>query len=446
MIGRLRSLDDIDRQIAGLALPALGALAVEPLYVLVDTAIVGHLGSPQLGGLALASTVLTSLLWVCNFLSWGVTSRVAFLTGAGRGRQAASIAVQALWLCVSLGVPIALVVGLAGPEISHLLGGRGHVLAAATTYLHISALGVPAVLVALAGNGFYRGLSDTRTPLVVVVVANVVNVVLEILFVYGLHTGVAGSAWGTVAAQWLAAGWFLAIIAARVRRAGSGVAVDRSEMRGLAAAGRHLLVRSGSILAALALATAVATHLGTLSLAAHQIAYQLFLFLALSVDAVAIAGQAMVGTALGAGDRDRARRLGRRLLGVATVVGAGLGAVVVATSGLLPHLFTGSAAVAAKAQPVLVVLGVLQLPGAYAFVLDGVLMGASDFRFLQWATFGALCAFAPFAAAVAADHRLGLVGLWVGLAVWMTLRALANWTRFSRSHWGVVAVGEAALA
>ncbi len=432
-----------DRRILALALPALGTLAVEPLYVLVDTAIVGHLGSAPLGGLALASTVLTSLLWVCNFLSWSTTSRVAFLTGAGRHRQAGSIAVQALWLCVALGVPVALVVGLGGPVISRLLGGHGAVLAAATTYLRISAAGVPAVLVALVGNGLYRGLSDTRTPLTVVVVANLVNVVLEVILVYGFHTGVAGSAWGTLVAQLLAAVWFLALIAARVRGAGAGAGLVASEMRRLVTAGRHLFVRTGSILAALALATAVATRLGTVDLAAHQIAYQLFLFLALSVDALAIAGQALVGTALGTGDLDGARLLGRRLLRAGTVVGAALAALVTAASAALPHVFSGSHAVANAATPALVALGILQIPGAYAFVLDGILMGAADYRFLQWATFGALCAFVPLAGAVAADHRLGLTALWVALLVWMTVRAVANWMRFSGSRWSMRTIAEA---
>ena len=213
-------LSERDRRIAALALPALATVAVEPLYTLVDTGIVGRLGTGPLGGLALATTVLNASFWIFNFLSFGTTSRVAFLTGRGDKRAAGMVATQGLWLSGCIGVPVGLALfGLAGP-ISSALGGHGAVLHAATTYLRISAVGLPFILVALVGNGYLRGLSDTRTPLGVVVVANVVNVLLELLLVYGVHLGVAGSAWGTVAAQLLSAGWFVVLIARRV--AGTG--------------------------------------------------------------------------------------------------------------------------------------------------------------------------------------------------------------------------------
>ncbi|HZQ84483.1 MAG TPA: MATE family efflux transporter, partial [Acidimicrobiales bacterium] len=235
---------ELDRRILKLAVPALFTLAVEPLYVLVDTAIVGHLGTVPLGGLALATTVLATVLWAFNFLAYGTTPRVAFLIGAGDERGAGGVAAQGLWLCLLLGLPLALLVFLGGHGLANALGGHGHILGAATTYLRISALSTPSVLVALVGQGYLRGLSDTVTPFRVVLVANLLNVVLEVILVYGFDFGVAGSAWGTVVAQWVAAAWFIGMCARRIRAAGAGVHPDRDEMVRLASAGRHLFVRT----------------------------------------------------------------------------------------------------------------------------------------------------------------------------------------------------------
>ncbi|HEX9530941.1 MAG TPA: MATE family efflux transporter, partial [Acidimicrobiales bacterium] len=215
------ALSERDRRIVALAVPALGTLAVEPLYVLVDTAIVGRLGTTPLGGLALATTVLTTLLWVFNFLSYGTTARVAFLMGRGQRERSGDVAAQGLWLAAGLGIPVAVVVGAGGRLLPAALGGHGAVLATAATYLRISAFGIPAVLVALVGQGYLRGVLDTRSPLRVVVAANLLNVVLELVLVYGAHLGIAGSAWGTVAAQWVAAVWFLVLVGARLGAVGA---------------------------------------------------------------------------------------------------------------------------------------------------------------------------------------------------------------------------------
>ena len=224
-----RRLDDIDRRILALGVPALATVLVEPVYTVVDTAIVGHLGTVPLGGLALASTVLNASFWVFNFLSFGTTSRVAFLTGRRDERGAATVAAQGLWLSVGIGVPVTLLLAVAAPVVAGVMGGHGDVLRAAVTYLRISALGTPFVLIGLVGNGYLRGVSDTRTPLKVVATANVVNLVLELALVYGLRLGVAGSAWGTVVAQMLSAAWSLFSSAAGWPR--PGPASDRSAAR-----------------------------------------------------------------------------------------------------------------------------------------------------------------------------------------------------------------------
>ena len=419
----------------------MATVLVEPVYTVVDTAIVGHLGIAPLGGLALASTVLYASFWVFNFLSFGTTSRVAFLTGRGDDRSAAAVAVQGLWLCGCIGIPVALLIAGAARPVATVMGGHGEVLNAAVTYLRISAAGTPFVLISLVGNGYLRGVSDTRTPLRVVVVANLANLGLEIVLVYGMHLGVAGSAWGTVAAQILAAAWFSVLVARRVTATGTRLRPVPDEMRRLVVIGRHLFVRTGALLATLALATSVAARLGPVILAAHQVALQVWLFVTLAFDGLAIPAQTIVGTLLGEGSAEEARLYGRRLCVIGAWAGTVVGVVIVGLSPVLPQLFTADARVAHQATVALVAVGVLQIPDAVLFVLDGVLMGASDFRFLQVSTLAGLTGFVPVAAAVLAWHRLGIAGLWLGLGVWLLLRLAVNGSRFRGAAWTAGAVG-----
>ena len=428
-------LDPRDRRILRLGVPALGTLAVEPLYVLVDTAIVGRLGTVPLGGLAVASAVLTTLLTLFNFLAYGTTARVAFLVGQGDRKGGARVAAQGLWLSLAVGAPLAAAVGLASPALGRLVGGEGAILDAATTYLRISALGIPVVLVALVGNGYLRGLSDTRTPLVIVVVANVVNLVLEVVMVYGLGLGVAGSAWGTVVAQALAAAWFLVLLGRHIADAGAGLAPVRAEVVRLLVAGRHLLVRTAALLATLALATSTATRVGPATLGGHQIGLQVHSFLALVLDSLAIPGQILVGTLLGAGDGDEARAMSLRLLRLGLVAGVVVGVALAASSWALPHAFSDDPDVVERARLALLVAGLAQVPAGVAFVLDGVLIGSSDFRFLQWTMLASLVVFLPFALAVLRWHQLGIAGIWAGILTWMVFRAAANGARLSGQAW-----------
>ena len=301
---RLRS--PYDREILLLALPALGALAAEPLYVLVDTAIVGHLGTTQLASLAIAATVLSTAFTIFNFLTYGTTAQVSRLHGAGRDRDAAALGSQALWLGVGIGLLLLVLLELSAPAIVSLMGGEGEVAEGAVLYLRISALGAPLFILASAAQGFLRGMSDLRTPLVILLVAHTVNVVLELLFVYGFDWGLKGSAWGTVIAQAGMAGAFFAV----QYRAG----LERphpDKMRPLMRIGSEIAVRTTALTGSFLLGSAVLARVGAASLGAHQIAFQLWVFLALVLDAIAIAGQVMVGRMLGAGAADRRAR-GRR--------------------------------------------------------------------------------------------------------------------------------------
>ena len=418
-----------------MAIPALGTLAIEPLYRLADTAIIGRLGTVPLAGLALAATVLGTLAFLCFFLTTGTTARVAFLSGQGSDRGAAEVVPQVLWVAAGLAVVLtSVVVGLARP-LANLVGGEPEVIDQAVTYLRISGFAIPWILVAFVGNGWHRGRSDTRTPLVIVVVANVLNVVLALCLVSGLDLGLAGSAIGTLVAQTVAGVWFLTLLVKAVISHHAGVRPHRGDLTRVLRVARQMGLRSAGLLTTLTVATAVASRISAASLAAHQIAFQVFLFLALSVDALAVAAQALVGTSLGRSGVEEARAVGRRIIRMGTIVGAVLTVLVLLTSQIIPRLFTADAAVIDRAGVALVGLAIMQIPAAVAFVLDGVLEGASDFGFLQWALLGAMVAFAPFAFAVVRRPELGLAGLWAGLVVWVTTRAVLLAIRFRGDAW-----------
>jgi putative MATE family efflux protein len=416
-----------DRRIVRLAIPALGSLAVEPLYVLVDTAIVGRLGTAQLGGLALAASVLSLVTAGCNFLTYGTTERVARRLGAGQGEAAADVGVQAVWLSVLVGVVVGPLIAIGASLLGRVLGGEGDVLDFAVTYLRISAAGIPFVVFALAAQGVLRGAADYRTPLVILFASNLVNTVLEVWFVFGLDLGVPGSAWSTVIAQVGAGAAFAFVIRRQLARAGE----RRPSWAGTApllTAGRHLLLRVGAMLAVFIGATAIAARIDEPTLAAHQIAASLFFLLALALDALAIPAQTLVADELGRATRAGAAELSKRTARLSVFVGAGLAVLVAAAAPLLPHVFTGDGAVASRATAALFWLAVLLVPGAIAFAYDGVLIGAADYRFLGLAALAYLIAITPVGLAVL-GLDLGIAGIWAGLTLWMVMRALVNHRR-----------------
>jgi putative MATE family efflux protein len=417
--GRLTTLD---RRIIALAIPALGALIVEPLYTITDTAIVGHLGRAQLGGLALATTVLNLVGWTAAFLEMATVSRVAFRSGRGDAAGADTAATAAYLTAGALGIAVALFVAFAGPPIAHLLGGTGDIQRNATTYLRISAIGMPFLLLTFAGTGHLQGHEDTKTPLRIVLLANVINVVLEVALVYGANTGVAGSAWGTVVAQLVAAGCFL--VAGRRRMPTAPHRPPRTEFVMLLRDGSALVVRTVALGSALVIATAVAAQVGSATLAGHQIALQVWLLLALTLDALAVPAQVYVGGALGRIDVDEAVRIGARCLRLGLVVSAVVGLATIALSPVLPYIFTNDSAVRREATHALIICGALQPLAALAFVYDGLLLGAGDYATLRRAMLLALLGFAPLAIATLADHSLGIVGIWLALTCWLAVRTV----------------------
>ena len=426
-----------DREILRLAVPAFGALAAEPVYILVDTAIVGHLGTSPLAALAVAGTVLTAAFAIFNFLAYSTTGAVARQVGAGNRRAAAELGVDSIWLATALGLALTILGVALAPLIVDAMGASRAVHPFAVTYLRISVLGAPALLVTLAGAGYLRGLQDTRTTLVIAVASNAANVLIEVIFVYGLDLGIAGSAWGTVIAQFGAALAYIAVVARTVRAEHASARPQAAGIRATARVGGRLVIRTGSLLAVFLAATAVASRIGDDEVAAHQIAFQVFLFLGLSLDAIAIAGQAMIGRFLGAEDPREARAAARRMIEWGVAVGIAFAILLAALRPALVPIFTTDPDVRHLALQVLLIVAALQPLNAVVFVLDGVLIGAGDVTYLAAAMLAAtLLVFVPAAAAVLVLGG-GLLWLWGALSLWMAARCVGMAARFIGSRWQV---------
>ena len=423
-----------DREIVALALPALGALAAEPLYLLADTAIVGHLGTPQLAALALAATALGAVTTVFNFLVYGTTAAVARAHGAGEEARAHELGAQAVWLGLALGCVLAIAtLLLAGPAIA-LLARHGHIADLAARYLRISAVGLPAILLATAGQGYLRGISRLRRPLEIVIAANVANLILEVALVYGLHLGLDGSALGTVAAQLAMGAAFVAIVWPLPRP-------QPRLMRGLARVGTEIAIRTSALYVSFVVASAVLARIGKASLAAHQVAFQLYNLVALVLDALAIAGQVMIGRMLGAGDGDGAYAAARRLVTLALLGGCATAVVLLLAASPLPHVFTSDPRVIDRLHAVWPLFALMQPAAAVVFALDGVLIGAGDTRFLAGAmALAALVFYVPLALAALHFHW-GIVGVWAGLLALIAVRLATNFWRFARRRWIVLGAG-----
>ena len=426
-----------DRELLRLAVPAVGALVAEPLYLLADTAVVGHLGTSPLAGLAVASGVLLFAYGMCIFLAYGTTASVARLTGAGRPELAAAQAVQGLWLAASLGVALAVLGAWFGQRLLGLLGAEGPVLDQAGTYLRISLLGAPAMLVMLAGVGYLRGLRDTMRPLWVAVGTAALNLILEVVLIYGFGLGIGASAAATVGAQWIGAGCYLAWIGSEVRCYEVPLSPDWSALRRLALVSTDLIVRNLSLGGTFLVGTSVAARIGAAPVAAHQVAFHLWMTLALTMDGLAIAAQAMVGTALGAGDGDGARRIGRRTIVWSVGVGITLGLALLLARDSVSGLFSNDPAVVGLAGFLLLHVGLMAPLSGVAFALDGILIGAGDQRFMA----RAMTASALLATAAMAAGRLAALGIgWLWGAIWLFVagRSVILGARFRGNHWVVL--------
>jgi putative MATE family efflux protein len=426
---RLRSA--YDHEILRLAVPALGALAAEPLYILVDTAIVGHLGRSQLAALGAAATAL-SVLAMFNFLQYGTTAQVARASGAGEDRTARRLGAQALWLSLAIGVCLALAVAALAEPIVALVGVEAQTADYAVTYLRIVAIGIPSFFLALGGQGYLRGVSELTSPLVVIVLANLLNVVLEVLFVYGFDWGIEGSAWGTAIAQTCMGVAFIWLVARRVGREDLAPMVTLA--RRLLSVGKFLFARTAALISAFLLAGAVVARFGDAELGAYQISFQLWIFLALVLDAIAIAGQIIVGRELGASRPERAYDASVRMIALAVAAGGLFAIGLLALSDVLPRLFTSDPEVLAQCALLWPIFALMQPLNGAVFALDGILIGASDGPFIAASMVGAFAACAAVLAA-AWTGDWGVRGVWAALGVLILVRLATMSARFLRRRW-----------
>jgi putative MATE family efflux protein len=427
---RLRS--SYDGQILRLAVPALGALAAEPLYLLVDTAIVGHLGRSQLAALGIAGAILGAVFAIFNFLQYGTTAQVARAGGAGEAAIARRLGAQAVWLSLGFGVLVAGLVAVLAEPLVALMGGEGDAADYAVTYLRIAAVGLPAAFLALGGQGYLRGIADLRTPLVIVIVANAVNVVLEVLFVYVFDWGIEGSAWGTAIAQ---LGMGAAFVYAILRGLHRAEALPQLALaRRVLSLGKWIFLRTASLMGSFVLAGAVATRFGDASIGAHQVAFQLFIFLALVLDSIAIAGQIIVGRELGSGRQERAYAAGERMIWLSVALGGVFAVIMLVLSGVLPRIFTGDAAVLDEAALLWPLFALMQPFNGAVFALDGILIGAGDGPFLALSMAFAFVGCASVLLATLAEDW-GIRGVWAALVVLILVRLTAMTARFRRGRW-----------
>ncbi|WP_226346848.1 MATE family efflux transporter [Agilicoccus flavus] len=432
------------REILRLAVPAFLALVAEPLFLLADSAIVGHLGTAPLAGLGAAAAALATAANLFVFLAYGTTALVARRLGAGQLREAIASGLDGLWLALGLGLATAAGLAAAAGPIIGAFGLSGPAAAAGVTYLRISAIGVPAMLVVLAMTGVLRGLQDTRTPLIAATLGFGANIVLNVALVYGAGLGIAGSAWGTVIAQSGMALGLVAVVLPRARALGAAGRPHPERILEAARTGIPLFVRTVALRAAILLTTWVAARTGDAGLAAVQVAVTVWTFLAFALDALAIAGQALTGRGLGAGDVRGVRSSTHLMVQWGIAAGTLLGAAVALLAPWLPALFTTDPAVYAALTAGLLVVGLATPISGYVFVLDGVLIGAGDTRWLAGAQTVILVLYAPVALLVAATTGplieaggvpLAVAVVWVAFTVFMVLRAVALRLRVHTDGW-----------
>jgi putative MATE family efflux protein len=432
--------NSIHRRILTLAIPAVVTLAADPLLGLVDTAVVGRLGAPELGGLGLAVAVLTAVSWIFNFLVFGTTSTVARAVGAGDREAAGRRVSHAAQVALALGVAVGALLLVAAPQLLAALGAVDELLEPAVTYLRVRALGVPLLLLGYVGHGAFRGVSDTRTPLGIVVVANVVNAGLTFLLVFGLGLGIAGAAWATVAAEAITVAAFAVLLGrTRLPLVGQG-RPGRRQLLALVVVSRDLFLRTGGLLLGLLAITSAAARTGAVTAAGHQVLYQTFLLVSFLMDGFAIAGQALVGTALGAGREHEARQVARHLFRWGVGGGAVIGTLLLAGSGVLPRVLTDDPAVLTVVATTWWFAALGHLLNGPVFALDGVLMGAEDFAYLRtWTVFAAVVG--GVGGQLAATFGGGLFGLWVAVQVMMLVRLLSLVLRVRGAAWSRTGAG-----
>lgn len=430
------------REILRLALPAFGALIAEPVFLLADAAIVGHLGVAQLAGVGLASAVLHTVVGLMVFLAYSTTPAVARAVGNGQLSTALAAGRDGVWLALMLGAFLAVAGFVAAGPLLDLMGARGEVRTFAVDYLRWSMPGLAAMLLIFAGTGVLRGLQDTRTPLFVAAAGFTLNIALNLFLVYGLQLSVTGSAIGTSIAQWAMAVVYVVIVRRNARNHGVSLRPEWRGIRALTRVGSWLMLRTLSLRVAILATVLVATAQGSVNLAAHQLAMTVFTFLAFALDALAIAAQALIGKELGAARPAAARELTGTMVRWGIGFGVLTGILLAAAAPWAGLLFSSDAEVRAALAVALWVLAAGQPIAGFVFVLDGVLIGAGDAKYLAIAGVVNLAVYLPLLLLVGrtgAGGSAGLLWLWAAFSLgYMAARAVTLGARARTDRWMVL--------
>ena len=413
---------DLNRSILRLAIPALGALAIDPLLTLVDTAFVARVGVVELAALGVDTAILGIAFFGFNFLAYATTPLVARALGRREPETARRLVGDALAVAIGLGVLSTVGMMVLAPWLVEVMGAGGAVTGPAVTYLRVRALAVPAILIVTTGHGAFRGYQDTVTPLRVAAAVNALNLILDPIFIFVLGWGLTGAAVATVIAQLVGAVWFIRLL--RSRKMATRPSSLRSSLPTLIELGRNgalITVRTGMLLVAFTVAAAQATRIGTDEIAAHQVVMQVWLLAAMSADAFAIAGQAMVGEAVGSRDRIQIDRISVRLVGWGVVAGVILAAVFVMGSRGF-ELMIRDAPVSGLAATAGVVAGWMMPIAAPLFAADGVFLGLLSLRTVVTSAASG----AAISVGLLLLTPLGetLEGIWWALGAMMVMRSL----------------------
>jgi MATE family multidrug resistance protein len=418
-----------NRTLLALGVPVFFSLIAEPLTGLVDTAFVARLGAEPLAALGVGTAALSSVFWIFNFLAIGTQTNVA--QAAGKGQTAIAARVTSLALLLSLlGGLLLILLGLPfAPWLAGLLGASGAVQESAVTYMRIRLFGAPAVLLMLTAFGALRGVEDMRSPLLIAVVVNVLNIALDALLIPGFGPlpafGISGAAAASVAAQWLGALWVVAVV---LRRLGWTTDLHLAEARDLLRIGGDLFLRTGLLTLFLLLATRVATQAGAQEGAAHQAIRQFWLFAALGLDALAITAQTLVGYFAGALQWPQARRVAAYACAWGLVLGTLLGATMWFGRDIIAALLVPPEALSVFLAPWLVAT-LVQPINALAFVTDGVHWGTADFAYLRNAVGLATLTGSIGLWLINPAGPNALLWVWAATAVWIIIRALSGLLR-----------------
>lgn len=424
----------LNRQILALALPALATLITEPLLVIADSVIVGHLGTVPLAGLSIATNVVGVIVGLSIFLAYGTTAAVARRLGAGDRAGAIAGGLDGIALGAVLGGVLALALWLLAPIVVDLYGASAAVQEQATQYLQVVALALPGLLVTLASTGVLRGLQDTRTPLAVAIGVNLTNIALTLGFVHVWHFGLRGAALGTTLAATAGAVTLATAVVRAALREGTPLRLHPQRIWSTAKDARWLVLRAACLQATITMTTATAASLPETSLAAHQVTMTIWNAMAFLLDAFAIAAQALIGHRLGAGDVDGTRDVTRHVLLWGVGSGVAVGALLLLARPLVARMFTPDVAVHDLLAQVLPVLAVMIPLGSVVFILDGVLIGAGDMRYIGLVGLIVVAVYAPAVWGVW-HFRLSLTWLWAAYSVAIAARAVTLWVRQRGTAW-----------